>query len=98
MSEPTPEHTNSAQVDDARYVEVDFDPFAGAAITAVIPTTEAQREVWLADQLDPVASLAYNESVTIALRGSIDTEAMRTAIKALTQRHDVLRAVMAPNC
>ena len=74
MSEPSPENTTivPADADETRYVEVDFDPFAGAAISSVIPTTEAQREVWLADQLDPMASLAYNESVTIALRGAID--------------------------
>lgn len=85
--EPTP-------ADQARYVEVDFDPFAGAQIQSVIPTTEAQREVWLADQLDPIASLAFNESVTVAFRGKLDGPAMQRAISALVQRHDILGAVL----
>lgn len=80
---------------DAEFVEVDFDPFEGAAIASVIPTTEAQREVWLADQLDPKASLAFNESVTLALRGSVDPQAMTKAIDALVSRHDILRSALS---
>ena len=33
--------------------EEDFDPFAAGVLERVIPTTEAQREVWLADRLSP---------------------------------------------
>ena len=80
---------------ESNFVEVDFDPFAGAAIASVIPTTEAQREVWLADQLDPKASLAFNESITLALRGSIDAQAMSQAIDALISRHDILRGALS---
>ncbi len=76
-------------------VEVDFDPFAGAPISSVIPTTEAQREVWLADQLDRQASLAFNESVTLALRGAVDADALERALVALLERHDVLRGALS---
>src|SRR5690606_33399133 len=52
--------------------EVDYDPFAGGALARVVPTTEPQREIWLADQLGRDASLAFNESVTMRLRGRLD--------------------------
>ena len=50
----------------ARLTSVDYDPFAGGALSRVAPTTEPQREVWLADKLSAEASLSYNESVLAA--------------------------------
>ena len=38
----------------------------------IAPSTEPQREVWLAARLGPEASLAYNESVSLHLRGELD--------------------------
>ncbi|MDM0091133.1 MULTISPECIES: non-ribosomal peptide synthetase [unclassified Variovorax] len=70
----------------------DFDPFAFGAIAGVIPSTEAQREVWLAHQLGSEASLAYNESVDLALDGPLDPAALHAALVALVARHDALRA------
>ncbi len=58
----------------------------------VVPSTEPQREVWLADRFGTEASLAYNESVSLHLRGALDTHALRAALRALPQRHDALRA------
>ena len=72
---------------------VDYDPFADAApVARVAPTTEAQREIWLACQLGGDATLAYNESVSVRLRGRIATEALRRAVLGLVVRHDALRA------
>ncbi|HSK04398.1 MAG TPA: amino acid adenylation domain-containing protein, partial [Kofleriaceae bacterium] len=56
------------------------------------PSTEPQREVWLADRLGPEASLAYNESVSLHLRGELDVAALRHAVRALPARHDALRS------
>ena len=70
----------------------DFDPFAFGTISGVIPSTEAQREVWLAHQLGGDASLAYNESVDLKLDGLLDTVALQAALVALVARHDALRA------
>jgi amino acid adenylation domain-containing protein len=56
------------------------------------PSTEPQREVWLADRLGPEASLAYNESVSLHLRGELDIAALRHAVRELPARHDALRA------
>ncbi|MFZ2754996.1 MAG: amino acid adenylation domain-containing protein [Lysobacteraceae bacterium] len=63
--------------------------------TRVVPTTEPQREIWLADQLGTEASLAYNESVSLHLRGALDVERLRAAVQALPQRHDALRATFS---
>ena len=71
---------------------VDYDPFAGATLSRVVPTTEPQREVWLASQLARQASLAYNESVSIRLRGPLDVDALRGAVQDLVVRHEALRA------
>ncbi|HEY0190807.1 MAG TPA: amino acid adenylation domain-containing protein [Kofleriaceae bacterium] len=59
------------------------------------PSTEPQREVWLADKLSPEASLAYNESVSLHLRGELDVAALRAAVRELPVRHDALRARFA---
>lgn len=72
-------------------VAVDYDPFAGGTITRVAPTTEPQREVWLATQLGREASLAFNESVALQLQGPLDRAALEAALRELLQRHDALR-------
>ncbi|WP_417473049.1 amino acid adenylation domain-containing protein [Luteimonas mephitis] len=75
---------------------VDYDPFADGALARVVPTTEPQREIWLADQLGRDASLAFNESVTMRLRGRLDAEALRDALQGLLDRHAALRANLGP--
>jgi NRPS condensation-like uncharacterized protein len=69
-------------------------PIAARAETGVreAPSTEPQREVWVAARLGPEASLAYNESVSLHLRGELDVAALRQAVRQLPVRHDALRA------
>ncbi len=59
------------------------------------PSTEPQREVWLADKLGREASLAYNESVSLHFRGELDVAALRHAVRQLPIRHDALRSTFA---
>jgi len=80
-----------------RQQPVDYDPFGGVTLERVVPTTEPQREVWLADRLGQGASLAYNESITIRLRGELRREAMRAALQELLQRHEALRGTLGGN-
>ncbi|MDX1935261.1 MAG: amino acid adenylation domain-containing protein [Capsulimonadales bacterium] len=56
------------------------------------PTTEAQKEIWFSARMGDDASCAYNESVSVTLRGTMDIEAMRQAIHGLIERHDALRS------
>ncbi|CUA98539.1 amino acid adenylation domain [Thiomonas bhubaneswarensis] len=75
---------------------VDYDPFADAApVARVVPTTEAQREIWLACQLGGDATLAYNESITLHLHGAFDLQPLSAAVRNLTDRHDALRATLS---
>lgn len=76
---------------------VEYDPFAGGELARVVPTTEPQREVWLADRLGEDASLAYNESVSLRLRGSLDAAALAAALQALVERRDAFRASFGPD-
>ena len=75
-------------------VAVDYDPFAGAPLARAVPSTEPQREIWLASSLEPAASLAYNESVSLRFGGKLDEEALALALQALVDRHEALRATI----
>jgi amino acid adenylation domain-containing protein len=66
-----------------------------ARAARLVPSTEPQREVWLAAQLGADASLAYNESVSLDLRGELDVGALRHAVRELPRRHDALRGVFS---
>lgn len=76
---------------------IDYDPFAGGGFDKVVPTTEAQREVWLADQHGESASLAFNEAIALRLRGRLDLDALRQALDGLPSRHESLRATLTPD-
>jgi amino acid adenylation domain-containing protein len=73
-------------------------PFFGAAdggeVLRVVPTTEAQREIWLADRLGDEASLAYNESASLHFEGTLDAAALAAALSALGERHEALRSTV----
>jgi len=81
----------------ARLTSVDYDPFAGGALSRVAPTTEPQREVWLADKLSAEASLSYNESVLLRLRGALDITVLSEGLQHVIDRHDALRATFGPD-
>jgi len=75
--------------------QVDYDPFAASAVARVVPTTEAQRELWLADLLSREASLAFNEAVMLSIEGDFDIEAMQLALLELSHRHEALRSTLS---
>lgn len=66
-------------------------------VEQVLPLTDAQVEVWLADRLSREASLAFNESVTLSLAGAVDREALAVALQRLVHRHALLRATVGPD-
>ncbi|GAA0717909.1 amino acid adenylation domain-containing protein [Dokdonella soli] len=88
---------STADIQSAASTAVDYDPFSTAPLARVVPSTEPQREIWLAAKLEPEASLAYNESVSLHLRGPLDANALRTALQALGDRHEALRATLSAN-
>ena len=55
------------------------------------PLSEAQREIWLAIAMDERASCAYNDAVSVELRGNLDQTLLRQALQRLMARHPALR-------
>jgi amino acid adenylation domain-containing protein len=59
--------------------------------SAYIPLSEAQRQLWILAQLGENGSVAYNQSVTLQLRGPLNPVAMTQAIQQISDRHEALR-------
>src|SRR4030088_2821710 len=56
-----------------------------------IPMVESQMGLWSVVEMDPIASLAYNESVTLRLHGPFDQNKMEQSVQTLVNRHEALR-------
>jgi amino acid adenylation domain-containing protein len=67
-------------------------PAGNAGTVREVPSTDPQREIWLAASTGPEASLAYNESVTLHLHGDLRQDDFLQALQQLVGRHDSLRA------
>ena len=78
-------------------IPVDFDPFAEGELLLTAPATESQKEIWLSVQMGQEANCAYNESGRLHLQGSLNLEALRSAIQHLIQRHEALRMTFDPD-
>ena len=84
--------SNSTQPNHSVDLHAAHDPFAGPAILKTVSTTEPQREIWTAAQIGDDASLAYNESITLWMRGSLDVDALRASLADVVSRHEALRS------
>ncbi len=60
----------------------------------VVPTTEAQREIWTALQMTGT-SRAYNESVMVTLTGHLHLDALQKATQVAVGRHEALRSTFS---
>lgn len=65
-------------------------PGAGMAVGETVPLTHAQLEIWLAMQLDPAATRAFNEAFQLQLKGDLNTDAFRQAVQDIVARHEAL--------
>lgn len=73
-------------------IPIDYDPF----LERSAPTTEPQREIYTNIMLgDEPANLAYNESVTLKLKGNFNFSAFEKAVRRLIERHEALRATFS---
>ncbi|HYF50388.1 MAG TPA: amino acid adenylation domain-containing protein [Planctomycetota bacterium] len=59
------------------------------------PLTQGQREIWLACQMSPEASCAYNESTTLRIRGALEIQRLASALHEIGRRHEALRTTFA---
>ncbi|WP_407445612.1 non-ribosomal peptide synthase/polyketide synthase [Rhodococcus sp. (in: high G+C Gram-positive bacteria)] len=55
-----------------------------------IPLSPAQARMWFVNRFDP-ASGAYNVAVALRLTGTLDIDALRTAVTDIVDRHETLR-------
>jgi amino acid adenylation domain-containing protein len=58
-----------------------------------IPLSFSQERLWFIDQLE--GSIQYHLPAVLQLRGTLDTNALSQAFKAIVDRHEVLRTVIA---
>ncbi len=58
---------------------------------AALPSTEGQKEIWMAHQLGDAPACAFNETVVLTLDGPLDHDALAAALLDLVARHDALR-------
>src|SRR5690242_287932 len=60
--------------------------------TGSLPMSSAQRRLWFLNQLQP-DSADYNSALALRLRGPLDLDALRRAVRELPRRHESLRTV-----
>lgn len=75
-----------------------FDPFAGPEIAHVLHVTDSQEELWHSCLFGGEdANRAYNESLSLILKGNLDRTALDKGVRMLIQRHEALRSVFSPD-
>ena len=84
----------AARIDEARlsqlggsanYADLRLEPHRGE-----LEVSPSQRRLWFLSQL-PGANVAYNMPMALRLRGSLDVEALRSALSRIVGRHESLR-------
>ena len=60
-----------------------------------VPLTQPQREIYLAAALNSEANCAFNESLTLELRGPVRVDDLAYALDIVFARHDALRSTIS---
>ena len=74
-----------------------FDPFAGGELLQVSPTTAPQKEVIASAQMSDEANTAFNEAVSITIKGDLQVALLESCFNKLVERHGILRATFSRN-
>jgi natural product biosynthesis luciferase-like monooxygenase protein/amino acid adenylation domain-containing protein len=64
---------------------------ASPPVVRRVPTTKAQKQLWVLAQMGDDASCAYNEMLCLRLRGPLHVAALTNAVRAIIRRHEALR-------
>ncbi len=65
------------------------------AIAHRFPLTDVQAEIWLACQLGPEMSCAYNDASVTSFRGPLNIEVVRNSLDHVVARHEAFRLTFA---
>ena len=71
------------------------DSGAGLAVGETMPLTEAQREIWLSQMVQPDSAAANNEPFYADMEGQLDVDALRAACQGVYERHEALHLRVA---
>ncbi|MBI3555157.1 MAG: hypothetical protein HY074_02695, partial [Deltaproteobacteria bacterium] len=77
------------------WTRVDVSPDVLFGKETVLPSSEAQREIFSASLTDPDASRAYNHSISIFFEGTLDVDALYSSLLNLLNRHEALRGTFS---
>ena len=86
-----PSNATSLAFDDRAGMHESALPIAPARV----PLTEPQQEIFLSAALHDEANCAFNESLTLTLRGALREDALREALATVFARHDGLRGTVS---
>ena len=67
----------------------------GPVADITLPMVDAQREIWLASQIDDDISRTYNESRILYINGTLRADLLRDSFQVVVDRHDALRTTFA---
>jgi hypothetical protein len=84
----------AAQLDDGARGGERLPPLVARATGGPAPLSLLQERLWFMYRMDP-RSAAYNIRLAVALRGSLDADAMARAVTEIGRRHEVLRTTVA---
>ncbi len=70
-------------------------PEPGPEPLSSVPLTEPQREIFFSAALSDNANCAFNEALTLTLRGPVRQDALLFALDAVFARHDALRSTIS---
>ncbi|MCA1634307.1 MAG: amino acid adenylation domain-containing protein [Acidobacteria bacterium] len=70
---------------------------AAAREVKAVPLTEGQKELWVITQLGSDACRAFNESISLHIRGKLDRALLCRSIQTLVDRHEALRTTFSPD-
>lgn len=81
------------------FTTVDFNPFEELKeIEKTVVINESQREIWLSCIIGgDEASLAYNESISLDLKGPFHFDHFRKSFETVVERHEALRSSISAN-
>src|SRR3954470_3573570 len=78
-------------------VPVEHDPFADGELTAALTPTAPQHELWIASKVGgDDANRAFNECLSLKLRGTVNADLLEQAVQLLVDRHEALRCSFTP--